>query len=171
MDRCFTLMDEQETKRAWAMVDNFLHFNPSIKDDVEPFVISTCYEIYDISKVNLLTTDDNEKEISLALSNCMSNDDYIYALDWQHSCFRFDPRIQMDSNSIFVCDDRYMNGGYNAYFPDYYPDGDYYFFISTDFDWGYLGHPWLKKVWIFGNKLVHEFDLIHEKIGYVKCNQ
>lgn len=39
---------------------------------------------------------------------------------------------------------------YSKYFPTYCPNGDYYFFIDVNFHFGYLGHPWQQKVWIYG---------------------
>ena len=36
-------------------------------------------------------------------------------------------------------------------------NGDYYFFIDVNFHFGYLGHPWQQKVWIYGKKLIEEF--------------
>ncbi len=46
---------------------------------------------------------------------------------------------------------------YSKYFPTYCPNGDYYFFIDVNFCFGYLGHPWQQKVWIYGKKLIEEF--------------
>lgn len=31
------------------------------------------------------------------------------------------------------------------------------FFIYVNFHFGYLGHPWQQKVWIYGKKLIEEF--------------
>lgn len=47
-----------------------------------------------------------------------------------------------------------------SYFPDFYPDGDYYFFIDTEFENGYLSHPWRQEVWIFGITLIDEIKKI-----------
>ena len=30
-------------------------------------------------------------------------------------------------------------------------------FIDVNFHFGYLGHPWQQKVWIYGKKLIEEF--------------
>ena len=50
---------------------------------------------------------------------------------------------------------------------DFYPDGDYYFHIEKYGRFGYLSHPWREEVWIFGEKLLREFDEIYEQIGFV----
>jgi hypothetical protein len=94
----------------------------------------------------------------------------MYALDWQHTCFRYNPRVKnVIEYPVFIVDERYCGGGYNVYFPKFYPDGDYYFFIAKDFRWGYFSHPWLKKVWVFGNDLMLLFDEMANKIKFIPC--
>ena len=88
---------------------------------------------------------------------CTKENGELYALDWQHSCFRYNSRIKDEPKIIEVKDERYWGGGYTAYFPTYCPNGDYYFFIDVNFHFGYLGHPWQQKVWIYGKKLIEEF--------------
>lgn len=91
--------------------------------------------------------------------NCAPNAEW-YALDWNHSAFRFDPRNKEEMKSVTIEDRRYFGGEYVAYFPDFYPDGDYYFFIDTKFENGYLGHPWRQEVWVFGITLIDEIKKI-----------
>ena len=72
---------------------------------------------------------------------------------------------------MFTCGviDVFMeNGGYYAYFPSYIPDGDYSFFISEDFSFGYLGHPWRNEIWIFGEELIKETEKIYKTLGWKK---
>ena len=95
---------------------------------------------------------------------------HMYALDWQHSGFRYNPRIATLKRSMFIHDERYENGGYNAFFPGFYPDGDYYFFISKDFLWGYLTHPWLRKAWIFGKQLQVYIRRYFCDLKFVPCD-
>ena len=59
-----------------------------------------------------------------------------------------------------------MGGGYDAYFPDFYPDGDYYFFVQRDLKWGYLGHPWRREIWIFGVPLLDALSPRLEELGF-----
>ena len=100
----------------------------------------------------------------------MKNDEYMYALDWQHTGFRYDPKIEKCMKApVFIKDKRFAGGGYNVCFPTFYPDGDYYFFIGKDFSWGYLTHPWEKRVYIFGESLISYFSNIAEAIGFINC--
>jgi hypothetical protein len=59
----------------------------------------------------------------------------------------------MKENPTFIIDERCDHGGYNVCFPEFYPNGDYYFFVAIDFRWGYFTHPWKMKLWIFGDEL------------------
>ena len=105
-------------------------------------------------------------EVPGALAACLGEDDWIYALDWHHSYFRYDPRLPITEHSHWVEDERYMGGGYDAYFPDFYPDGDYYFFVQRDLKWGWLGHPWRREIWIFGAPLLHALSPRLEELGF-----
>lgn len=68
--------------------------------------------------------------------------------------------------STYIEDARYFDGGYLAFFPTYYPDGAYYFFIDAQFRFGYLSHPWRQEVWIFGESLIAEFESIYKQFGW-----
>ncbi len=162
------LLSEDESNFVWNKISELFHFNPSINKGVKAFDISHKYIVYDISNLNEESIDVMDELITKAFVNCTNKNDFMYALDWQHSSFKFNPRKQEEQKSMFIQDERYMGGGYNAYFPTYYPDGDYYFFMAGDFNFGYLGHPWQQKVWVFGETLISEFEKIENKIGFVK---
>ena len=133
-----------------------------------PFVINKNYVVYGIENTNDDETEGMESLISKAFIKCTKPDERIFALDWQHSAFLYDPRNTDEQQSVFVSDQKYMGGGNNAYFPDYYPDGDYYFFISEDFRFGYLTHPWRKEAWVFGGELIEEFERFYKSVGWIK---
>ncbi len=82
-----------------------------------------------------------------ALKKVTSEGELVYTLDWQHDCRLFDPR-----NCETMQDFSYTAGGcdFNYYFPDFVPDGDYYFFVAKDMRFGWLGHPWKQWIFVFG---------------------
>ena len=49
----------------------------------------------------------------------------MYALDWQHDCFVFSPQENIPCGFSYYDAERDCN----VYFPSYYPDGDYFFFL------------------------------------------
>jgi hypothetical protein len=98
----------------------------------------------------------------------MDDDPFMYALDWYHTCYRYNPRIKQRKESpAFIADERYAHGGYNAYFPTFYPDGDFYFFTAKDFRWGYFTHPWKKRLWVIGDKLMRQIKYHSEELGFI----
>lgn len=161
------ITDEKEYEQVWEWVYDEFKFQPSIYPN-KAFELSVPHVIYDISKHTDEQLDNMQFFITNAFINCTTKKSQMYALDWHHSAFRFNPRNADDMKSFKVEDDRYQGGGYHAYFPSYYPDGDYYFFIDTDFRFGYLGHPWQQNVWVFGETLISEFEKIYSLIGFEK---
>ena len=164
------ILSEAECDYVWDKVHAEFQFRPGNDSQIRPFVFKTPVDAYDISDSPLWRDDDVANEIIRAgFAGCMQNDDYMYALDWQHTGFRYNPLITDALDyPVFVEDNRYAGGGYNVYFPPFYPDGDYHFFIGRDFTWGYLTHPWLKQAFIFGRQLMAYFSASAEKLGFRK---
>jgi hypothetical protein len=164
----WVILSEEERGFVWDKVYSEFNFRPSMKNDVPPFEFKIPADCYDISNSPIYNDDSGINErIKSAFAECMGDDGFMYALDWRHTCFRYNPRIDAAIEyPVFIEDLSYGNGGYNIWFPTFYPDGDYYFFIAKDFIWGYLTHPWLKKVWVFGGGLVDFFRSFSRKIGF-----
>ena len=67
-------------------------------------------------------------------------------MDWQHECYWIDPCLEFEKDE------------FDELKVPVFPNGDYYFFIHKDFEWGYLGHPWEKTITIFGEGLITGFE-------------
>ena len=165
-------LNDEQSRAVWDKVHERLNFFPNCLSrdtdfHIPPFKINGEYVIYGIED-----TDDDISDLGTLITNafikCTAQGERIYALDWQHSSFLYDPRNKSEQQSVFVADKRYLGGGYNAYFPGYYPDGDYYFFISEDFRFGYLTHPWREEAWVFGDELIAEFERFYKSLGWKK---
>lgn len=166
------ILEDDENSQAWDKVYYDFKFSPSVNPNIKPFKFKIPVDIYDITDSPIWK---NNEEINTiirsAFIECMSDDSYMYALDWHHTGFRYNPRIDAHLEyPIFINDDSYEGEGYNVYFPYFYPNGDYYFFIAKDFSCGYLTHPWLKKVCVFGKSLKKQFNINAEKIGFKRCS-
>ena len=85
----------------------------------------------------------------------------LYALDWQHDCFVFSPEDYGKLVKEYQDDTRDCN----VYFPDYYPNGDYHFFIDPDWQFGMFGHPWLNQIAVFGEDLIKLIDIHAKELG------
>ncbi|MBD5089284.1 MAG: DUF2716 domain-containing protein [Clostridiales bacterium] len=166
----------QECDEVWDKIYAILKFNPSCsyRDHsmigILPFEINLPYSVYAIDSMTDKQLDLMDEWVRNSLVACTDGRKEWYALDWQHSTFRFDPQKIEEQQSVWVEDERYFGGGYNAYFPSFYPDGDYHFFIDVDFKNGYLGHPWRQEIWIFGAKLEEEIKKIYKELGWKRIN-
>ena len=165
----------QKDKEIWSLVYKKLNFYPSSECrghsfDVfpQPFKINDSYSVYAIENMTDEQCDLLDETIRSILINVTKTGQKIYALDWHHSSFLYDPRNISEQQSCWVNDVRYENNGYYAYFPEFYPDGDYYFFIEENFRFGYLGHPWRQEIWIFGPEFMEEIEKAHQKLGWIK---
>lgn len=168
------LLSKQEDESIWNRIFDELQFNPNSVNRSHnftnnlPFKIDKPFVVYAIENMTDEQIDKMERLIKRVFIQATKKGDKIYALDWQHSSFLYNPREDSEQKSYWVSDSRYMGGGYSAYFPSYYPDGDYYFFIAENFDFGYLGHPWRKEVWIWGESFIVQFQQIYKELGWDK---
>lgn len=169
------LLDNTELyKIVWDKVYDQLHFQPDCSNRTHsfntnmPFKIDNKFSVYGIEAMTDTHIDMINDIIRNIFIEVTAENERIYALDWQHSAFLFNPRNAEEQKSIRVKDERYSNGGYTAFFPAFYPDGDYCFFIDENFRFGYLGHPWRQEVWIFGELLVNRFEKKYHQLGWFK---
>jgi hypothetical protein len=77
-----------------------------------------------------------------ALRDCVSADEWVYVLDWQHPAYhcwphRVDPKRRTDIWPVQV-----------------FPDGDYYVFAAHDLRFGTFGHPWESTLCVWGSDLL-----------------
>lgn len=158
----------------WKKIDTQLHFRPNAGfrthsfDSNVPFQIEDIFSVYGIEKMEDFHIDIMDNLIRDIFSDVTTANERMYALDWQHRVFLYDPRDIAEQADAWIKDERYAGGGYTAYFPSFYPDGDYYFFIDEKFRFGYLGHPWRQEVWIFGKPLVDKFEQVYKQLGWIK---
>lgn len=152
------LLDDTDRYDAvWNRVYGELGFKPGMRESV-PFKIRVPHAVFDIGDMTDEDIDRYEKACGEIFAKVSKG--RVYALDWQHSAFLFDPRDLDGRRDFWTVNTKYEGGGYNVYFPSFYPDGDYYFFIDENFEFGLLGHPWRREVWIFGELLLNEFGKI-----------
>ncbi|HWQ59405.1 MAG TPA: DUF2716 domain-containing protein [Clostridia bacterium] len=156
----WVILENEEYDAVWDKIYDGFAFHPScdVMAATPAFRLPMCHKEYRFGSSFYFTDAQNEL-IKSIFASCMGTDDYMYALDWQHTGFRYNPKSPLPMQKrARIHDERYPFGGYIAEFPDFYPNGDYYFFIAKDFSWGYLSHPWQRKLWIFGDALMKAFE-------------
>ena len=168
--------DSPEYDKIWDWVHKTLHFQPNGLDKGHdfpygpPFQIPFPHTVYGIENMTEPQLDIMDDLIRTVFLNVTQPGQRLYALDWQHSGFLFDPRADDAYQSVRLGDSPYFSGGLYAYFPPFYPDGDYYFFIDEHLQFGYLSHPWREEVWIFGDVLIAEFEKIYRQLGWYQLH-
>ncbi|MDQ0874610.1 hypothetical protein QFZ77_003269 [Paenibacillus sp. V4I3] len=141
MDNWISLSNELY-RHVWDKFYEDFNFNPSVySSDWPSFSLPTPYITYKITNYTDEDIDDLERKCVACLKVVTEPDEYLYALDWQHESFHYNPHLGPPRTISF------------------YPDGDYYLFINKDFLWGYLGHPWEHTISIFGVELIHQFEI------------
>lgn len=104
-------------------------------------------------------TDAQEELINSFLEELVESE--MYALDWQHDCFIFSPKEHIPCNYEYYDFDRECQ----VYFPTYYPNGDYHFFMDKEWKYGIYGHPWRNEIIVMGKELVEKFESNLETLG------
>ncbi len=160
---------------VWNRVYQELSFYPYYEDreasdakGLLPFRIKGKHAVYGIENMSEQQEDLMDDIILDTFLAVTIPGERLFALDWQHSAFLFDPRKKEEQQWVPLGIDPFFNRTMYAVFPGFYPNGDYCFFIDEQFRFGYLGHPWREEIWIFGDSLVAEFDKIYHRLGWIK---
>ncbi|MFE7712721.1 DUF2716 domain-containing protein [Streptomyces sp. NPDC057486] len=85
------------------------------------------------------------------LASCVHRQGTLFALDWQHTSYRFIPH-------------EVGGPGQPAWPLSPYPDGDYYVFLSEDFRMGSFGHPWEQSICLFGEEFLDAVSTEVDKV-------
>jgi hypothetical protein len=145
-------LTEADYKDIWNWVYSTLWFKPSTRSADWPS-IQTDKPFRKFSIDFLWRTGYDNELCSRFINNAIkafvsitTKGEIIYALDWQHECFYYDPR---DLTSELML-------GNESSIPDisFIPDGDYYIFITKDLQNVWFGHPWERSVTLIGEKLI-----------------
>jgi Protein of unknown function (DUF2716) len=139
-----------EYEQVWDKVYDKLKFKPSISK-FPSFKVPTPFITYDVSLCFGQSEDqdayDNlEEKAIVVFKENTAIDEYIYALDWQHECYWINPHLEIQKNK------------FDEWSVPIFPNGDYYFFLQKNFEWGYIGQPWERSITVFGKELIDGFE-------------
>ncbi|MBM7168682.1 DUF2716 domain-containing protein [Streptomyces sp. G44] len=135
-----------EYRRVWDRFYEDFRFRPSMSPFKWPAIEEPVASV--TWSLSALDDDpDDERldrlvaEIKQGLSSCAGPAGTLFALDWQHTSYRFAPRET-------------GGPGQPAWPLSPYPDGDYLIFLAEDFRFGSFGHPWEESLCLFGANLL-----------------
>ncbi|MCM1221684.1 MAG: DUF2716 domain-containing protein [Lachnospiraceae bacterium] len=144
------ILNIEEYNDIWNKLYRDFLFSPSDQASHAPWISFPM----ESRKYRLHCVFSKEQEKIINSIFCRVNAKDMYALDWQHDCFIYNPCEEILSDDWFYDADRDCN----VYFPSYYPNGDYHFFASFDWSVGLYGHPWKKEMIVVGETLIQEFE-------------
>jgi hypothetical protein len=149
-------LTEAQNNKIWDWFYKEFLFNPSTNPENWPS-IKTSKPSIKIDITNLWGDNYNEtiwndflQKAIEAFINVTNFGEQIFALDWHHECFYIDPR---ELTPEMLTDDESSNTVIS-----FIPDGDYYIFITKDFENVWFGHPWENNVTIIGSRLINAFN-------------
>lgn len=137
-------LTESEHNRAWSQLENSFGIVPPGK--CSNLSLSVTYDISLVYANGGASRSDLESDLCVkirrALQACVSKGDKIFALDWHHTSYLFDPYARFDFRD--ECE----------WLVPVLPDGDFYIFLAPDFKFCLLGHPWEQTISIFGENFI-----------------
>lgn len=146
------ILDKELHDQLWDRMLGEYHFSPPWNPDKSPFSFPHPYKLYRLGEYTW--TQEQETRINSIFETLVPQDGFLYALDWCHDCFTYNPRERIPLYYHYYDEERDCN----VYFPSYYPNGDFYFFIASDWSFGMLGHPWRKELYLWGDELIAHFE-------------
>jgi hypothetical protein len=152
-------LEEAGYKAVWERFYEQFHFAPSIRPEQWPSIREPVPSLtYDISAIyadvregemywqcttyQRLTRELNATMMA-AFQRCVEAGEWLNALDWQHTCYRFFPHQCTDTDTMLI---------------EVLPDGDYSIFLSSDMRLGVFGHPWEQTICVFGHELLQSLE-------------
>ena len=145
------LLTADENNEIWSRVIGELGFNSrGLRDGVAWLDIPIPHKVYVLPA---RCWDEKREKIVNEIFKGLTDGD-IYALDWQHDCFLFSPHEDITYFYNYYDAERDVQ----VYFPEYYPNGDYHFFMDVNRRFGMFGNPLNQQMIVFGEELIAELD-------------
>ena len=159
----YTVMNKELEDSVWDKICNGFKFVPDHNDVPYPWIeLPAPFKIY---QLDFSAAGAHWDRLMNSLFVRMGSSE-LYALDWQHDCFVFPPRDYWKLVKEYHDEGRNCN----VYFPHYYPDGDYCFFVDPKWKYGIFGHPWLMQIAVFGEELIGFVDMHAKMLGLTQTS-
>ena len=162
------LLDDETYKLAWDFVDDSLCFKPhnspkfhsefkkvSVIKLPKPNVYYSTKKYFvtedrecSISEAKLFENFDSNLEnkfVSIFKTLTKKKGERMYALDWQHDGYSFDPFLPFERDGCF-----------EEWLIPSFPNGDYLFFLTKNFKNGIFGDGIHKSISFFGKEMVEQ---------------
>jgi len=136
--------------KYWSEIDRVFDFRPGMSPSVRPGIVepkgSVTFSLAPIFENQGATFAAGEAainaEVLRALVAVVPSDEDIVALDWQHQGCWFRPHLYAVEQGTWPVPP--------------FPNGDYYFLLTSDYATGTFGHPWEQSLCVMGSTFVAE---------------
>ncbi len=141
-------LNEVEYNEIFNFLDSIITFRPHAENNIVNLPMPN--KVFDVSK-NLGTGNSEEiyndlhNKVLSTLQEITPQGDYVYALDWQHDCYLFDPFKEIDINE------------FEEWLVSPFPNGDIVFFITKDRKNFYVADGIKMTIYISGENLINQF--------------
>ena len=154
----YSRIDNKTHMLLWDRIVGDYHFSANYTTNTYPWIsIAGIYKTFSLPE----KVWSKEQELLINSFFIKLNCSRLYALDWQHDGFEYSPENYSKLIKEYHDDKRNCN----VYFPCFYPNGDYHFFVDPSFEIGIWGHPWMKKIVVIGKELIIAFEMYSKQLN------
>ena len=142
--RNFKPLDEFEYNKVWGRFRKLFRFKPSMS--YFPAITTDTPQLkFDISEgfSSKFSAEQLEEVVIKIFKDITDPGERIYALNWQHESYDVDPREQMDKDET------------GEWVIPVFPNGEYFIFLTKDFNNVWFGHPWEETITLIGDEIVN----------------
>lgn len=143
----WNVLSESEYNKAWDFVFNNLDFKPHEKKVINFATPNICFDISNFYNHGFSEgLYDNLHESALQWFKEIYGGTKMYALNWQHDCYSFDPNFPFEKDGV------------GEWLIPVFPNGDYLFFLTSDFNNGIFSDGINLTFSLWGEDLLKVFE-------------
>ncbi len=152
-------ISESEYNKVWDFVFNNLDFKPHEKKVINLTTPNICFDISSFYNDGFREElYDNLNESALQWFKNVYSGIKMYALNWQHDCYSFNPNFPFEKDE------------FEEWLIPVFPNGDYLFFLTSDFNNGIFADGINLKFSLWGEDLIKAFEFIKPMILVHPCS-
>jgi Protein of unknown function (DUF2716) len=137
-------------EKTWSYIYDVLGFHPNCfetKLNNIPFP-NRCFNIKEVFESSAFKSSYDEfHQFAVYCFQAIAPNNVIYAMDWQHDCYSFNPYLPFEKNEFYK---RYENEWPIPFFPE----ADHYFFMTVDCLNGFFIDGINFNIYIWGEHLM-----------------
>lgn len=101
------ILSDQIADELWEIVYQQFSFDPDYDAKDSRYTLTEPYDLYSCEEVVAIADSDPNwrKTIQNIFCTCLKDQEYMYVLDWQHTCYKYFPQVKTrKAKSTFIED-------------------------------------------------------------------